>query len=65
MNLSPEVLQGSIVVMVIIYVVAFAFQLYVLYLNWKQSKVNDQMSELISEVKLIRKELLSLRKLKK
>ncbi|MBN1175353.1 hypothetical protein JXA48_01795 [Candidatus Woesearchaeota archaeon] len=57
MALTPELIQGSFVLMVIIYVVAFAFQIYVLYLNWKQSKVNDQMAELISEVKAIRKEL--------
>ena len=31
--------------------------IYVLYLNWKQSKVSDQMQELISEVKKIRKQL--------
>lgn len=57
MVLSPELIKGSFVLMIIIYVVAFVFQVYVLYLNWKQSKVNDQMAELINEVKLIRKEL--------
>lgn len=53
--LTPELLSGSIIIMVIIYVIAFAFQIYVLYLNWKQSKVNNQMKELIAEVKAIHK----------
>lgn len=57
MAITPEIIQGSLVLMVIIYVLAFAFQVYVLYLNWKQSKVNDQMTELLSEVKAIRKQL--------
>jgi hypothetical protein len=53
--LTPEMVQGSFVGMIILYVVAFAFQVYMLFLNYKQSKVNNQMSELVKEVKEIKK----------
>lgn len=55
MEITPDLVGNSLVVMVIVYFVAFAFQIYVLYLNWKQAKVNNQMEELVSEVKEIRK----------
>ena len=42
------------VFMLIAYVIAFAFQLYMLYLNWKQSQVKETTTELIAEVKKIR-----------
>ncbi|MFH2020085.1 MAG: hypothetical protein ABIJ34_01645 [archaeon] len=57
MELTPETLGNSFVVVLITYAVAFAVQLFMMYLNWKQSKVNNQMDTLISEVKEI-KELL-------
>ena len=59
MDLTPELISGSFVLMIVIYVIAFAFQIYVLYFNWKQSKVNNQMVELIAEVKAIREEIKS------
>lgn len=62
MELTPGLVGSSLVVMVVIYIIAFAFQVYVLYLNWKQSKVNDQMSELILEVKAIKSELSKMNK---
>lgn len=55
MDLNPETLGNSILIMLITYFIAFAFQIYMMYLNWKQSKVNNQMAELLSEVKNIRK----------
>lgn len=57
MDLTPEFLGNSFVVLLITYIVAFVIPLYIIYLNWKQSKVNNQMKELIVEVKEI-KELL-------
>ncbi|MCF7872474.1 hypothetical protein K9L97_05570 [Candidatus Woesearchaeota archaeon] len=57
MALTPQLLEGSLVFMIIGYAIALAFQIYVLYLNWKQSKVNDQMTQLLEEVKIIRKEI--------
>lgn len=57
MDFSLSFIQGSIVVMIIGYIIALAFQLYMLYLNYKQSRVNNQMSELLAEVKEIRKEM--------
>ena len=57
MALTESLLTGSIYVAIIGYIIALAFQLYMLYLNYKQSKVNNQMGELLEEVKKIRKEL--------
>lgn len=57
MELTPELLGNSFVIVLISYAIAFAFQLYMMYLNFKQSKVNNQMDELIKEVKEIKKEL--------
>ena len=59
--MDPNVLGGSFIVLLIIYVIAFGFQIFMMYLNWKQSRVNNQMSELIAEVKEI-KDLLKKRK---
>ena len=51
MELTPELLSNSFVIVLISYIIAFGFQLYMMYLNIKQSKVNNQMAELIKEVK--------------
>ena len=50
-ELTPELAGTSLVVMVIMYIVVFAFNIYMLYLNWKQSKVKDSVNELVVEVK--------------
>lgn len=52
--LNPDFLGNSIIIVLISYIVLFAFQLYMMYLNWKQSKVNNQMQDLIKEVKEIK-----------
>jgi hypothetical protein len=54
MELTPDTLGNSFVVLMISYGIAFAFQMFMTYLNWKQSKVNNQMDELINEVKEIK-----------
>ncbi|MCP3683958.1 MAG: hypothetical protein GY861_14850 [bacterium] len=54
-ELTAESAATSLVVMFIIYGIAFAFQMYMLYLNWKQSKVKDTTTDLVNEVKAIRK----------
>ena len=54
MELTPEILGNSFVLVLITYGIAFAFQIYMMYLNVKQSKVNNQMEELIKEVKEIK-----------
>jgi hypothetical protein len=64
MDLTPELLGNSYVILLITYAIAFAIQLYMMYLNWKQSKVNNQMKELIEEVRQI-KVLLERKGLKK
>ena len=53
--LTPEMAGNSLIVLGISYIVVFAFQVYMLYLNWKQSKVEGKMGELIEEVKKISK----------
>jgi len=54
-TLTPELAGNSIIVLGISYVIVFVFQLYMLYLNWKQSKVKDTTQALVQEVKEIRK----------
>ena len=46
--------QNTIIFTFIYGIFAFLITLYGLYLNYKQAKVNYQMNELITEVKLIR-----------
>lgn len=65
MVLTTDFLEGSIVIALVGYAIAFAFQLYMMYLNIKQSRVNNQMADLLAEVKLIRKELQKTKKKKK
>ena len=62
-ELTPELIGNSFVIVLVSYAVAFAFQLYMLYLNWKQSRVHHQMEELIVEVREI-KQLIKDRKKK-
>jgi hypothetical protein len=57
MELTPELLGNSFIIVFISYIIAFGFQLYMMYLNIKQSKVNNQMTELIQEVKEIKEAL--------
>lgn len=56
-GLNPDFLAGSILFTIIFLVVGFAIQVYSIWLNWKQSKVRDQMSELLEEVRKIREKL--------
>ena len=51
--------------MLVTYVVVLAFQLYMMYLNIKQSRVNNQMDILIKEIKGVRQDLKSLASSKK
>ncbi|MBT3720271.1 hypothetical protein HN789_04770 [archaeon] len=62
MELTPELLGNSFVIMLITYMIAFGFQIFMMYLNWKQSRVNNQMDELINEVKEIKKEIKKMKK---
>ena len=48
MDLTPNFVGKSLVFVLIGYVLAFAFQIYMLYLNHKQSKVKDTTLELIA-----------------
>ena len=61
-DITPELLGNSFVAILITYVVAFAFQVYMLYLNWKQSKVQNSMQSLLEEVKEIKQILKSKKK---
>ena len=54
-TLTPELLGNSLIVVALGYVLVVAFQIYVLYLNWKQSKVKDLMIELNDTVNKILK----------
>ncbi|MBI2133464.1 hypothetical protein HYU11_02165 [Candidatus Woesearchaeota archaeon] len=53
-ELTQQTLSTSLIASWIAMVIAMIIQLYVIYLNWKQSKVKDQMSELISVTKEVR-----------
>jgi|GEM_PF-2212443 len=50
-KLTPELAGTSLVVMLIIYVVVVAFNIYMMYLNWKQSKVKDITAQLLEETR--------------
>ena len=56
-EITPTFVGNSLVVLFITYFIVLAFNVYMMYLNWKQSRVNNQMDELIKEVKGIRKML--------
>jgi len=50
-------LTQAIGVMMFAYVVAFSFQIYMMYLNWKQSKVKDISTDLLKEMKRMNEQL--------
>lgn len=52
--LTPEMAGNSLIALGITYLIVIGFQVYMLYLNWKQSKVKDVTQELIIEVREIR-----------
>lgn len=54
---NPDVLANSFWFVMTTYIIALGFQLYMMYLNIKQSKVNNQMAELLNEVKEINNKL--------
>jgi len=54
-ELTPQSAGASLVVLLLSYFVAFALQMYMLYLNWKQSKVKELTTQLVDEVRAIRK----------
>ena len=58
---TPEFAGNTIIFMIIGYVLALAFQMYMLFLNWKQSKVKDttnKMLELLISIDISLKYLL-------
>ncbi|MBI3052021.1 hypothetical protein HYY74_06230 [Candidatus Woesearchaeota archaeon] len=61
-ELTPQTLSNSLIASWIFLLITFALQMYVLYLNWKQSKVRDQMNELLSVMREIRDLLKAKRK---
>lgn len=63
-ELTPELLGGSFLILLVTYFIAFMFQLYMMWLNIKQSRVNDQMRELIDEVKALRNDIVKASKKK-
>jgi len=50
--------------MFIVYFIVLAFNIYMLYLNWKQSKVKDITAALLEETKKTNKLLKDIKKLK-
>lgn len=61
-ELTPQSAGLSLAVLLLSYFIAFALQMYMLYLNWKQSKVKELTTELINEVRAIRQLLEKRRK---
>lgn len=62
-EITPDFVGNSFVIVLISYIIAFAFQLFMMYLNWKQSKVQNQMKDLIKEVEKITDEVKDIRKI--
>jgi len=50
-ELTPELAGTSLVVMFIIYIIVVAFNIYMLFLNWKQSKVKEINAQMLEELK--------------
>lgn len=50
-ELTPELAGTSLVFMLVSYVVVLIFNIYMLYLNWKQSKVKEITAQLLAENK--------------
>ena len=55
MPITQEFIGTSMIISLGALVFAIIFQAVVLYLNWKQAKVNTQMKELISIMEDIKK----------
>lgn len=53
-ELTPSFLGNSLVIVMVGYGIALVFQLYMMYLNWKQSKVKENTTEIIKELKEIK-----------
>lgn len=56
-SLTPEMAGNSMVIVLVGYVIALIFQVYMLYLNWKQSKVKDTQQKQIEILEDILQEL--------
>ncbi|HJX05079.1 MAG TPA: hypothetical protein VJ461_00040 [Candidatus Nanoarchaeia archaeon] len=50
-ELTPDLAGTSLVVAFIVYFIAFIFNVYMLYLNWKQSKVRETTAHMLEEIK--------------
>jgi hypothetical protein len=50
-ELTPDLAGTSLVVAFIVYFIAFIFNVYMLYLNWKQSKVRETTARMLEEIK--------------
>ena len=61
-ELTPELAGTSLVVMFIIYIIVVAFNIYMMYLNWKQSKVKEITSQMLEEIKKTNKLLGEIKK---
>lgn len=54
MNLTPELAGKSILTSLVFLFIGFIIQLYVIWLNWKQSKVKDLQEVQLEVLKEIR-----------
>lgn len=59
--LTPEMAGNSMIFVLVGYVIALVFQVYMLFLNWKQSRVKDTTQNLLIEIKEIKNILLEYR----
>lgn len=64
-EITPSLIGNSLVLMIIVYFIAFAFNIYMLYLNWKQSKVKDTTQQMLEEIKKTNQLLEELKQLKR
>ena len=55
--LTPELAGAGFVGSLFVMGIALIFQIYMLWLNWKQSKVKDTTTELLETTKQILKEI--------
>jgi hypothetical protein len=50
-GISLEFMQSSYIVILVVYGIMVAFNVYMMYLNWKQSKVLRTQQDILQELK--------------
>jgi len=47
-DLTSDLMGNSLIFVIVSTIIAFGFQIYMLYLNWRQSKVKDTTERMVA-----------------